>query len=253
MIDRSTHPLIQIGYEPPFRFTGVRESVYQACPDAPIQPGSSCDYCGARIRYVYNFADSKGRFFKLGSECCKRGFIGSQEEWTRLQAQIKATANAKRRETAAVRREAAFQGRLEAERVRNEAAGLGRKTDREIAIERAEARRQAAFEQAEAERLQREAAKAASRHVGVVGERIELEVTLDHKLAYESNFRFGGGAFYIYLFKDSSGNRVVYKTSSGLGVMNKGETFKLRATVKEHGERDGELQTIIARAKKLEP
>ena len=250
MIDRSIHPLVKIGYEPPFRFTGFCESVYQACQGAPVQPGSACDYCGAGIRYVYNFADSKGRAFKLGCECCKRGFIGTQEEWTRVQAQIKATASAKRRETAAKRREAVYQGRLEAERARNEAAGLGRKTDREVSAERAEARRKETFEKSEAIRLEREAIKAGSRHVGEVGKRIELDVVLDHKLAYESNYGFYGGAFYIYLFRDAAGNRVVYKTGSGLGV-NKGESAKIRATVKEHGERDGELQTIIARAKKL--
>ncbi len=30
----------------PFRFVGMEEKTFQACPGAPIQAGSSCDYCG---------------------------------------------------------------------------------------------------------------------------------------------------------------------------------------------------------------
>lgn len=56
----------------PFRFTGMTESVYQACQGAPIQPGSSCDYCGNGIRYVFHIASADGRSFKVGIDCVRK-------------------------------------------------------------------------------------------------------------------------------------------------------------------------------------
>lgn len=53
----------------PFRYTGMHESVYQACPGAPIQPGSSCDYCGTGIRYCFGIRSADGVTSKVGSEC----------------------------------------------------------------------------------------------------------------------------------------------------------------------------------------
>lgn len=53
----------------PFRFVGMEEKTFQACPGAPVQPGSSCDYCGTGIRYVCHILASDGRRFKVGSDC----------------------------------------------------------------------------------------------------------------------------------------------------------------------------------------
>ena len=46
---------------------------------------------------------------------------------------------------------------------------------------------------------------------------------------------------------DADGNVVVYKGSTTVG--EKGETVTLKATIKDHGEREGVNQTIIARPK----
>lgn len=88
----------------------------------------------------------------------------------------------------------------------------------------------------------------ASQHVGKVGERVELEVICEKRL------RFDYGTFptittFINLCRDRAGNRIVYKGSNG---MSEGEWMKLKATIKEHGEREGELQTLIARPKIIE-
>ena len=54
----------------PFRFTGVvTEKTYCACQGAPVQPGSTCDYCGTCIRYEFWVADAMGREFKVGCDC----------------------------------------------------------------------------------------------------------------------------------------------------------------------------------------
>jgi hypothetical protein len=54
----------------PFRFTGqVSEKTYQACQGAPIQAGSTCDYCGTCIRYEFWVRSACGKEFKVGCDC----------------------------------------------------------------------------------------------------------------------------------------------------------------------------------------
>jgi hypothetical protein len=53
----------------PYRYTGMTKSVYQACPDAPVQPGSTCDYCGTGIMYVFGLLSSDGKRSKVGCDC----------------------------------------------------------------------------------------------------------------------------------------------------------------------------------------
>lgn len=85
----------------------------------------------------------------------------------------------------------------------------------------------------------REAAN--SQHIGTVDKRQDFTLTIRVRLEFENDF----GSFYVHIMSDPSGNCVVYKGSKVLG--DKGETVRVRATVKEHGERDGVAQTIIAR------
>lgn len=54
----------------PFHFTGnVTESTYCACPGAPVQSGSTCDYCGTCIRYEFWVKSADGKLFKVGCDC----------------------------------------------------------------------------------------------------------------------------------------------------------------------------------------
>jgi hypothetical protein len=94
-------------------------------------------------------------------------------------------------------------------------------------------------------------AKRASTHVGEPGKRIELVLAVEHVIHLESNLPsyYHAAPSSIYLCRTPEGARVVYKGSGSLA--QKGETVKVKATVSEHGERDGEQQTIIARPKVL--
>lgn len=56
----------------PFRCVGTRVSKFQATPDSPIQPGSSCDYCGAGIIYVFVVKSSDGKIFEVGCDCVEK-------------------------------------------------------------------------------------------------------------------------------------------------------------------------------------
>jgi hypothetical protein len=85
------------------------------------------------------------------------------------------------------------------------------------------------------------AADAGSQHIGTVGERTTFELTLNWVKYFEGAF----GATYIHGLKDAAGNVVIYKGSKCLG--QKGDTVKVKATIKEHGERDGVKQTVISR------
>ena len=54
----------------PFYFTGtVTEKTYCACQGAPVQPGSTCDFCGTCIRYEFWVRSSDGNVFKVGCDC----------------------------------------------------------------------------------------------------------------------------------------------------------------------------------------
>jgi hypothetical protein len=56
----------------PFKFVGTYESKFQACPGAPVKPGTSCDYCGEGIMYVCAIRSSDGKTFKVGCDCVSK-------------------------------------------------------------------------------------------------------------------------------------------------------------------------------------
>jgi len=53
----------------PFHFVGFSIKKFQACPGAPVQPGTCCDCCGTGIMLVCNIKSSDGRLFKVCSDC----------------------------------------------------------------------------------------------------------------------------------------------------------------------------------------
>lgn len=85
------------------------------------------------------------------------------------------------------------------------------------------------------------AENAASQHIGTVGKREVFTLTINWVKYFEGDF----GATYIHGLKDAAGNVVIYKGSKCLG--EKGATVTVKATVKEHGDREGVKQTIISR------
>jgi hypothetical protein len=85
------------------------------------------------------------------------------------------------------------------------------------------------------------AQNASSQHIGTVGQREFFTLTIQWVKYFEGAF----GATYIHGLKDAAGNVVIYKGSKCLG--EKDATVTVKATVKEHGEREGVKQTIITR------
>ena len=88
------------------------------------------------------------------------------------------------------------------------------------------------------------AAKDATRaHVGVVGDKLTVTLTVKHIACVESQF----GTNYIHICEDAQANVIIYKGKADFPL--KGETATIVATVKEHGLREGVKQTIIQRPK----
>ena len=97
----------------PFQFTGeVTEKTYCACPGAPVQAGSSCDYCGTCIRYEFWVRSADNKKFKVGCDCIhKTGDHGLIQQISVAERKLRdaknATAKARKAERLAVRIKAA--------------------------------------------------------------------------------------------------------------------------------------------------
>lgn len=95
------HPFEQAGLgTAPFKFLGSFRSVYQAIPgdpSCPLQPGSSCDYCGQGITQVCRVRGADGREFKVGNDCVAKV---ARAAATTEDAKLAAAADAARRKLA---------------------------------------------------------------------------------------------------------------------------------------------------------
>ena len=106
-----------------------------------------------------------------------------------------------------------------------------------------------------------DAEKEKSNHIGTVGERMEFEATVVFKVQLDSGYGYSsqdGAAivhypdyFYIVGMKIAD-NMVIYKGTGSLSNAKKGDSVRFVAKVKEHGERDGQKQTIVQRPTKIE-
>jgi hypothetical protein len=82
-----------------------------------------------------------------------------------------------------------------------------------------------------------------SKHVGVVGEMINVTVGVLGVHDGDSQW----GVYYFHRLLDDAGNVFVWRsTKERLDV---GSRYKLRAKIKEHGEYKGTLQTVLTRAR----
>jgi hypothetical protein len=86
-------------------------------------------------------------------------------------------------------------------------------------------------------------------HVGTVGKRLEVEVTIVRIIEHESDW----GVSNIHIMTDTSGNKLVWFASGGrsLGGAEQGWTGVITGTVKAHGtdRRSGQPETVLTRCK----
>lgn len=248
----------------PFRCVGVTYQTFRAAPDAPLQPGACCDYCGTGIMYVYAVVGADGRKFKVGSDCIARtgdaGLIRERKVQTRVlaterKAQQRAARTAAWREQVAAEVEArrdAFNAQYGELLAR--AAPFCERNDfvadvcrRGVANARLTVGQVEALEKAIARMADADAARANSTFVGKVGERLERKVTCTRIASYDRP-SYGTGRMetvWIVTMRDDAGNSIVSKTPNFRAEV--GEVLTIRATVKEHAEYKGEKQTVVQR------
>ena len=85
---------------------------------------------------------------------------------------------------------------------------------------------------------------ATRQHIGTVGEKVTLSLTCVHVVEINGSY----GTNFINICEDADKNIVIYK-GYAIGFPCKGETATIKATIKDHGVRNGVKQTVIQRPK----
>lgn len=98
-------------------------------------------------------------------------------------------------------------------------------------------------------------AQAASTHVGTIGDKVKVKVTVTNVASFERTpfqcrFTQHMETVWVISMVDETGNVFVTKTPNF--NQPKGETFVLSGTVKDHSEFRGVKQTLLIRAKRTE-
>lgn len=217
----------------PYRVIGYQKKVHQ--PQYEVaRAGGTCDACGQAIMHSYQILSADGIKFSVGCECVRKVEPGL----------VRGCAIV-RRDTERAARRAAQEA---AERAEN-----GGKTRAELWAE--ERARRAA--EAAAERDAREARRAGSQWQGEVGKRYDLTLTIVGWYDCEPyNNGFEQVTTRLYFFEDAAGNQYTWATSGGIwqrdaegrAVKNqRGQTFRVRGTVKKHDTYKDVKQTVLTR------
>jgi hypothetical protein len=269
-----THPFEKAGLgKAPFSCTHVSENVFRL-PDGTSKAGGCCDYCGTGIRWEFWIKGSVAgaKQFKVGCDCvAKTGwgidrFLEVRAEHTkarRKEGAEKRAAKAREQRKAWIEEQHAARAVERAaatEAWRKENSALAARLDAYTGendflrsmIERLGYWGTLSDKQTEAAEScfavldRKEAARLTSQHIGNVGDKVTLTITIDRIVVIEGHY----GTNYINIARDQHGNVVTYKGQTDIGL--KGETTTVKATVKEHTLYDGVKQTIIQRPKVLE-
>lgn len=102
------------------------------------------------------------------------------------------------------------------------------------------------IDERKARAAEREVNKLKSQHVGTVGQRQAFEAEVVFATYYDTQW----GTTFVTGMK-SGDDIIVAKGTSDLSWAKKGDKVEFMAMVKEHGERDGEKQTIVNRPTKI--
>ena len=266
-----THPFEKANLgKAPFSCTHVTENVWEN-GDGTTKAGGVCDYCGTGIRWEFWIKGSiaGARQFKVGCDCVAKtgwGIEGFEK--------VRADNARARRQAGAQKRRESRKAQLAAERAqrdaeRQEATQAWRDANsalvaRLMAYEgdneflrdmvsnlshwgNLSARQVEATESCFAVIDRIEAARANSQHIGNVGDKVTLTITVERIVVLKSEFY---GDNYITIARDEQGNAITYKGRSDIG--GKGDTLTIKASIKEHTVYNGIKQTVIQRPKVVE-
>lgn len=152
-----------------------------------------------------------------------------------------------------------YEAKLEEQR-RKRAEKKAKEQEAELAEIERQRKEQEERERLEAlqEAIKERKEKTKSHYVGTVGERVYIEAVYIKTAWFESpSFRgYGTDTTYIHTFAIGD-DKLIWKTTSSLGrwvgeewkPYEEGERVRMKATIKEHSEYDGEKQTVLTRCK----
>lgn len=221
----------------------------------------SCAYCGMGLIYNYIIKNSEGRRFVVGCECVnKTGDEGLVREVKRARVEHKQRERQAIRDVAKAEREAAYQAMVATRAAEFETCNswlIETATDLGLLDRKGEfvsdvisAGRCGRYVSEKARTMVTEAVRAAkfrhdnpSCHVGTEGKRETFEVTVERVNYFDTAF----GTKWVLTMRDARGNAIVSKSTSF--HRERGTKLRFKATIKEHSEFRGELQTIVQRIK----
>jgi len=251
----------------PYVFRGIQEKKFQAVPgdkDCPIQPGSSCDYCGTAIMYEFWLESADGKRFKVGCDCVCR---------TNSDPALKAQAKAEQKRIAKENRVNKAIARRNIQRAKwqeeKKAAQENFVKDNAELIENLQkysetnyflknllfnfnkygslTEKQVSAAVIAIDKMKMELNKKPSEHVGNIDQRTTFTLTVKNVIPFEGidYYTRRPCTQYITILEDESYNVFVYKSF----LEKKGTVLEVTATVKDHTEYKGVKQTIIQRPK----
>lgn len=98
-----------------------------------------------------------------------------------------------------------------------------------------------AHQRAQAREAERASKAEVSRHFGTIGKRETFTLTVERVFSRDTEY----GVTHITTMRDCAGNVAVWFATREL--LNVGQTYQMKCTVKSHGERDGIAQTVLTR------
>lgn len=84
---------------------------------------------------------------------------------------------------------------------------------------------------------------------GIIGDKVDLTLTLLNQYHYEACYNGRGVNQYIYKMADETNRLFVWKTSKHFKELEVGKQFSIKGSIKDHSEYRGEKQTVLTRCK----
>ena len=90
--------------------------------------------------------------------------------------------------------------------------------------------------------------KPISEYIGVVGEKISMNLKLERYFTYETHLSYYGETHYVYKFVDENKNELIWNTTA-YQDLEEGKNYNVSGKIKEHKEYKSIKQTYLTRCK----
>lgn len=265
-----THPFEISGLgKAPFKCLGMRSNKFTPgglMGHLHSKPGGTCAHCGTGILYEFMIESSDGKKFVVGSSCVEKTDPVLYRQLKSIRREIERQKRAEQRKIDRAERQKQWDA-PKLKMIENGIMPFGKHIGMPIASledhyvkwlcqNNDSGAVSKALMDALAQRLNQiliseEEAKAKTRYVGAIGEKLRgLEVTILYKRYFEPRF-YGAAGSRLIVMKDQFGDKFS-AFYSGSEDFPDGAKVTINATVKDHKEYNGEKQTQLTRIKKVQ-